>query len=391
MYAVIGSGLAGLSAALTLQGAGKDVLVIDSSDRPGGRIASDAIDGFILDRGFQLINLNYPEIKRLAIATELDFRQAPRSVRVSFDSEYVNLGDPRTSFSSIFSSASGSLTSKAALIKYLASKPQTSESVEAHLLRNGCGDLYKKVLKPFLQGVFLADPSRVSAVAGREIIGTFISARSGVPAKGVGQLPLVLAKRIKNLKLNTRVEEIRGKVLVTSNGEFVAEKIILATDLTTAGQLLGADKVKPLLSATTWYHATEKPPTDTAQLVIDSQNRGPVINSIVISNLSDHYAPVGQALISSTTISHASESEVRRHLALMWGRSTGDWRFLAKYEIHSALPLFAPGPKQVKKYRVNENIYCAGDYLTAPSQNGALLAGRLAAEELLLDEGFQRS
>jgi hypothetical protein len=111
----------------------------------------------------------------------------------------------------------------------------------------------------------------------------------------------------------------------------------------------------------------------------------------VISNLADSYAPAGQSLISSTTISHASESEVRRHLALMWGRSTGDWRFLAKYEIHSALPLFAPGPKQVKKYRVNENIYCAGDYLTAPSQNGALLAGRLAAEELLLDEGFQRS
>jgi hypothetical protein len=111
----------------------------------------------------------------------------------------------------------------------------------------------------------------------------------------------------------------------------------------------------------------------------------------VISNLADSYAPAGQSLISSTTISHASESEVRRHLALMWGRSTGDWRFLAKYEIHSALPLFAPGPQEVKKYRINENIYSAGDYLTAPSQNGALLSGRLAAEELLFDEGFQRS
>jgi phytoene dehydrogenase-like protein len=391
MYVVIGAGLAGLSAALTLQDAGADVVVIDSADRPGGRIASDLIDGFILDRGFQLVNLNYPEIKRWAIAEELDFKVAPRSLRVSFGSEFVTLGDPRSSFLSAFSSASGSLPSKVAFLKYLISRPDSAESLEDHLLRSGCSDLYRKVLKPFLQGVFLADPSRVSAVVGREIIGTFISGRSGVPADGVASLPLALAKRVKNLKLNTRVEEIRGKFVATSDGDFAAKKIIVATDLTTAGQLLGADQVKPLLSATTWYHATEDSPTDTAQLVIDSQNRGPVVNSIVISNLAEHYAPVGQSLVSSTTIYHASESEVRRHLALVWGRSTGEWRFLAKYEIHSALPLFVPGEERIKSYKYNENIYCAGDYLNAPSQNGALLSGRLAAEELLLDEGFQRS
>ena len=113
-----------------------------------------------------------------------------------------------------------------------------------------------------------------------------------------------------------------------------------------------------------------------------------MINSLVISNLSADYAPQGQSLISSTTISHASESEVRRHLALLWGTSTGDWRFLAKYEIHSALPLFSPGFERAKSMRVNENVYRTGDYLTAPSQNGALLAGRLAAEELMFDEGL---
>jgi glycine/D-amino acid oxidase-like deaminating enzyme len=204
----------------------------------------------------------------------------------------------------------------------------------------------------------------------------------------VSALPLALAKRVKNLHSNTRVEEIRDQTVVTNNGEFIAKKIILATDLTTAGQLLGSDQVTPLLSSITWYHATDKAPTETAQLLLDSQHRGPVVNSICISNLSARYAPKGQSLISSTTISHASESEVRRHLALMWGCSTGDWRFLAKYEIHSALPLFSPGINRVASLRVNENIYRAGDYLTAPSQNGALLSGRLAAEELMLDEGL---
>jgi glycine/D-amino acid oxidase-like deaminating enzyme len=204
----------------------------------------------------------------------------------------------------------------------------------------------------------------------------------------VGALPLALAKRVNNLHLNTRVEAIRDKNVITNNGEFQAEKIILATDLTTAGQLLGSDQVNPLLSSITWYHATDKAPTETAQLVLDSQDRGPAVNSIVISNLSSKYAPKGRSLISSTTISHASESEVRRHLALMWGTNTGDWRFLAKYEIHSALPLFAPGADRANSLRVSENVYRAGDYLTAPSQNGALLSGRLAAEELMLDESL---
>jgi protoporphyrinogen oxidase len=260
--------------------------------------------------------------------------------------------------------------------------------VEEHLLRCGTSDLYSKVLKPFLQGVFLADPARVSAVVGREVIGTFISGRSGIPANGVAVLPQVLAKRVANLQLNTRVEEIRGNLLVTNHGDITAQKVILATDLTTAGQLLGARQVTPLLSSTTWYHTTDIAPSVSAQLALDSQNRGPVVNSIVISNLSANYAPAGQSLISSTTISHASESEVRRHLALLWGAATADWRFLAKYEIHSALPLFAPGAQNIKSSRMSENIYIAGDYLTAPSQNGAMLSGRLAAQELMLDEGF---
>jgi len=291
MYVVIGAGLAGLSAALTLQKSGADVTVLESSDRPGGRVASDVIDGFVLDRGFQLINLNYPEVKRWGIEQELDFKLAPRSIRISFDSDYVNLGDPRNHFSSAFSGKSGSLSSKVFFLRYLLSKPLQAESVENHLLRCGTSDLYEKVLKPFLQGVFLADPARVSAVVGREIIGSFISGRPGIPSDGVSALPIALAKRVKNLKLNTRVEEIRGSSVITSNGDFLAKKIILATDLTTAAQILGSDQVTPLLNSITWYHTADNAPTKEAQLVLDSQHRGPVVNSIVISNLSSRNAP----------------------------------------------------------------------------------------------------
>jgi phytoene dehydrogenase-like protein len=388
MYVVIGAGLAGLSAALTLQEAGLPVTVIDGADRAGGRIATDVIDGFVLDRGFQLINLNYPEIKRLGLAAELDFKIAPRTVGICIGNKRFVIGDPRQAPLSVFSSKTGTLKEKASFLKYLASKPAVGEDVQTHLLRCGTGGFYDKVLKPFLQGVFLTYPSQVSAVVARELIGSFISGISGIPANGVGALSQTLAEKIIDLRLNTQVEEIRGNRILTSQGEITATKIILATDLTTAAQLLNADQVSPLISATTWYHATDAAPTDSAELILDAENRGPVVNSLVISNLSENYAPIGQNLISSTTITHASESEVRRHLALMWGSSTENWRLIAKYEINSALPLFAPGKTNATSSKFSDAIYLAGDYLSAPSQNGALASGRLAAQELMLDEGL---
>jgi protoporphyrinogen oxidase len=386
MVLVIGAGLAGLSAALTLQKKGCEVTVLEASDRAGGRVATDEIDGFILDRGFQLINASYPEIKRGGYLDGVDFKIAPRTIGISSSRGLVRLGDPRNALFSIFSKASGSIFAKASFLRYLVSSPKADESVEAHLLRTGTADLYQKVLKPFLQGVFLADPAQVSAVIGREIIASFIGGKSGIPVGGVGQLVEKMATQVKDLRLNVQVEEILNDGVVTNVGKISASQMILATDLTTAGQLTGAQQVGRLASSTTWYHATRTPPSLSAELILDSEDRGPVVNSIVISNLSKRYAPSGEHLISSTTIKHSSESEVRRHLAKMWGSSTEDWRFLAKYEINSALPLFEPGYIKSDAAEKNSAIYRAGDYLESPSQNGALLSGRKAAEQLLIDQ-----
>lgn len=386
MYVVVGAGLAGMAAALTLQKNHAQVVVIESSDRAGGRVASDHIDGFILDRGFQLVNANYSEIKSWNLLSGIEFKTAPRTVRVATPRGVFRLGDPRNSFSSIFAKETGSLLSKTCFIRYLVSSPRIDESVEGHFLRTGVADLYNKVLKGFLEGVFLADPANVSAVIGREIIGSFINGRSGIPAQGVGELTAKMAERVKDLRLNIQVEDITHDGVQTNRGFVKAEKVILATDLTTAGQLLGAKEVGELTGSTTWYHSTNSSPSDTAELVIDSAARGPVVNSIVISNLSSTYAPASENLISSTTLKYSSESEVRRHLAQIWGTSTQNWRFLAKYEINSALPLFKPGYQRNESVRVSKNVFCAGDYLESPSQNGALVSGRKAAEALLLDQ-----
>lgn len=371
---VIGAGLAGLSAALTLQGAGRLVRVIEASDRVGGRVASDVIDGFTLDRGFQLINSQYPELKRLKVMEEVDFIAAPRAVEISLGEDRIVLGDPRSHPLSAFSSETGSLTSKVNFLRYLYSHSSVSISVEDELQK--LGDLYKKVLCPFLTGVFLTSPANVNAVIGKEIIRSFISGKPGIPTRGVGALPEALAKRLSNIELGRNINSLNE----------LTGPVIVATDVTTAAQLLDMTSVPKLATSTTWYHEIPTQLTSSKYLVIDGQKRGPVVNSIAISNLAPSYAPAGKTLLSSTTVEFASESEVRRHLALLWGADSSDWSLIAKYEIPKSLPIFAPGAQGVTSAKIANNIYVAGDYRSTPSQNGALLSGRLAAEELLFDE-----
>jgi hypothetical protein len=266
----------------------------------------------------------------------------------------------------------GKLSEKINFIKYLATSSQTGNSVEDEL--TSLGNLYTRVLKPFLSGVFLTSPANVDAISGKEIIRSFISGRPGLPAQGAGVLAEVIASKVHSIHLNSRIDSV---------AQFNGSQVIVATDLTTAAQLLDIPNVPQLASSTTWYHEVPEEMTSSMNLVVDGQARGPVINSIAISNMVPSYAPTGKNLLSSTTIDFASESEVRRHLALMWGTSTSAWSLIAKYEIPKALPIFGIRATRAQSARIDEKTFIAGDYRTAPSQNGALLSGRLAAQELL--------
>ena len=379
---IVGAGLAGLSAALSVQAAGKDVLVVESSDRAGGRVASDLIDGFICDRGFQLINARYPALQELDVIKELDFIQAPRVIEVSLGEKRHPIGDPRQAPWSVLNGETGSISEKIALLRFIAGKAKPGQSI-AEALRN-TGTCYDRVLRPFLQGVFLTDPENVDAVYGRTIVKSFVNGQPGVPSKGVGELPKALAKRVENIVYNAQVERIEKKSVKTNNGTYTADKILIATDATTATQLLGLTEVPRMAGCITWYHATSHNPSGTGYLVVDGQRRGPIINTVVISDISENYAPTGQNLISTTTDLNVTESDVRRHLAILWGTSIHGWQFIAKYEIPAALPIHNVGRALSQGMKINDHHFVAGDHRTVPSQQGALFSGSLAAQ-LILD------
>lgn len=63
---IVGAGLAGLSAAVHLHRAGVVTTVCEAADGVGGRVRTDRRDGFLLDRGFQVLLPAYPELRRQA-------------------------------------------------------------------------------------------------------------------------------------------------------------------------------------------------------------------------------------------------------------------------------------------------------------------------------------
>ena len=380
---VVGAGLAGLNAALTLQKAGVDVHLIESSDRPGGRVTSDLIDGFICDRGFQLINSKYPALQELDVIKEIDFLEAPRAIEVSLGNDRRTLGDPRQMPWTALDRATGTIPEKLALLRFLMSKPQQDGSLEDAL--KSLGTTYLRVLKPFLHGVFLTDPKNVDARYGQSIIKSFVTGSPGLPRRGVAALSQALAARVNKVSYQVQVNSLEAGSVNTSAGEFQAESIVIATDATTATQLLGLNDVPRMAGCITWYHSTSVNPSGNGRLLIDGQNRGPVINSLVVSDISSSYAPKGQHLVSSTTDLSATESDVRRHLSILWGVNTQDWDLIAKYEIPAALPIHSVGRSLTQTVQISEKLFVVGDHRAVPSQQGALFSGRLAAQ-LILDQ-----
>jgi phytoene dehydrogenase-like protein len=378
---IVGAGLAGLNAAITLQSAGVDVQIIEASDRAGGRVTSDVIDGFICDRGFQLINSRYPALQELDVIKEIDFIAAPRVIEVALGNDRRALGDPRVAPWTAFDRATGTIPEKLALLRFLASKPPSDFSVEDSL--KSLGSTYDRVLRPFLHGVFLTDPKNVDAGYGQTIIKSFVTGSPGLPRKGVATLSNALAARVKNITYRTQVNTVENGTVHTSAGTFTAKKVVVATDATTATQILGLPEVPRMAGCITWYHAVVNNPSGTGRLVVDGQNRGPIINTIVVSDISADYSPVGSHLLSTTTELGTTESDVRRHLSIIWGISTHDWQLIAKYEIPAALPIQSIGRALSQSVKISNEVFVIGDHRAVPSQQGALFSGRLAAELIL--------
>lgn len=383
MIIVIGAGIAGLNAALTCQRAGREVLLLEASDRVGGRIKTDFISGYQLDHGFQVINPAYPEVKRLAL--ELQLQSMKAGVRVFTADKNFTVSDPFRNPRNIFSTLRapiGGFKSKRALITFLFQKQRAGISnFEVELNSQGVnGPLYEKVIRPFMRGVLLGELDQVDPQVGRELLKFFAKGTPGIPLKGAQTLPNLMAKQIDNLKLNESVVVINGNVVTTDQKSYTAEKIIVAIDGANAANLIPEVTPPTFNFSTTWYFVTSEKIIKDKFLIVDGQNRGPIVTLIALDQVCSTFAPAGMQLLSITTLIPCNENEVRSHLRLLIGKLPQDLQLIKEYQIPRSLPSFAPNPIRPNFQQISDELFIAGDYLSGPSQNSALMSGRLAAE-----------
>jgi hypothetical protein len=367
---VVGAGLAGLTCAIYLQRRGANVTVLESSDRIGGRVKTDSVNGFLFDHGFQVINPSYSEIRRLNALSDLEFCEVFNNLRILEDFGEVKIG-----LSHLAKTLSiGSVPEKIAFAKFLASNSRDYKLGESG---QRFKRLYETALSPFLRGVFLTSPDLIRADIAREIIRSFIFGRPGVPQFGVGKFSENLALEVSDIRFNSQVDEIRKGSVQGDFGRIDCDEIVVATDLTTAAQMLDLGEIPKTLSSTTWYHATNEDLADDNYLALDSKS--PIVNSLVISKVSKSYAPAGINLISSTSLAPISESEVRKELSRFWKCDTRNWDLAARYEIKQSLPFRTDLDQLNRSPKISNGIYIAGDHRSVPSQNGAMSSGRQAA------------
>ena len=367
---VVGAGLAGLTCAIYLQRSGLNVTVLESGDRVGGRVKTDSVNGFLFDHGFQVINPSYSEIKRLDALAGLEFCEVFSNLRILQDSGEIKIG-----LSHIAKTLSiGNVSEKIGFTKFLASNSRDKKLGDSALKFQS---IYQAALSPFMRGVFLTNPDLIRADIAREIIRSFVLGRPGIPQSGVGEFSKNLALEVTDIRFNSQVDEIKEGSVRGSFGRIDCDEIVVATDLTTAAQMLDLGEIAKTLSSTTWYHATSDELVDDNYLALDPKS--PIVNSLVISKVSKSYAPDGMNLISSTTIAPISESEVRKELSRMWKCDTRNWDLAARYEIKQSLPFRTDLEDLNRSPKISDGIFLAGDHRSVPSQNGAMRSGRQAA------------
>jgi phytoene dehydrogenase-like protein len=419
--AVIGAGVAGLRCAALLQRAGVEVTVLEASDHVGGRIRTDRLDGFLLDRGFQVLNPAYNALKAAVDLESLDVQPFPAGARVLSEEGTRTLADPLRSVRLAGASARATLTRPAelwALARWAApmltglclehglarhllqARPDTSLRVS--LDRAGAHGLLRAALQRYLAGVVLEEQGDTSAAFALLLVRSFVRGTPGLPRGGMQALPDALAEplagRIRCGETVQRVAATAGGARVqTSAADFVAERVVVATDAWSAEALLGRERLAapaPKGLVTDWY-AVEEPPEASGILHLDVRSsRGPAVNACVVSAAAPSYAPEGRYLVEATSLlpagaDPAPQAEVRRHAATMLGVCESALNLLRRDAIPHALPI-QPAPLAFRRpQRVDDVTLVCGDHRDTASTQGALVSGARAARSVLASLGRQ--
>lgn len=400
---IVGAGLAGLSCARRLADRNIRPLVLEGSDLPGGRARTDRVDGFLLDRGFQVLLTAYPETRELLDYPSLELRTFEPGALARYGDRFHRVSDPwrrPLRAPAMLVSPIGSLADKlrvAALRRRLRSAPlddilsREQTTTLDYLRRHRFSDsMIERFFRPFLGGIFLESDLATSSLVFEFVFRMFAEGKAALPAQGMGELAAQLAATLPagTLRTGARVARVEEGVVTLASGERIGcEAVVVAAEGAAARDLLGELDLREGPGVTCLYFDADEPPVAEAILVLNGTGAGPVNNLCVPSQVAPSYAPKGRSLVSVSVLGspprpdEALEADVRDQLTGWFGPAVAGWRHLRTYRIFHALPDQSPASLMpaARPVRYRSRILVCGDHRETGSLQGALVSGRRAA------------
>lgn len=393
---IVGAGMAGLTCAVYLKQAGIDALLLDAADAVGGRVRTDLVRGFRLDRGFQILLTAYPEARRLLNYEALDLQRFRSGALIRHQDPHAAtqwmtllnpLQEPLSAFQTLMSPV-GTPGDKLRIVKLMRRTQelsidelfrQTPTTTLALLQESSFSDrMIERFFRPFFGGIFLEDALTTSSNFFEFCFRMFVEGDAAVPARGIGAIPEQLARHLLpgQIRLRTTVRRIDGNAVVLDSGEtLTGGAIVLAVDAAQAAGLSATSKRENTTpdersfnhTTCTYFAATQSPVSNTPEkkklLMLNTQRCSAVHNLAVMSDVAPDYAPAGQsephrtagprrtggtALISVSTqgletVNEAALTErIQQELTDWFGPEVSTWRHLRTYHLPHALPSYNP-------------------------------------------------
>lgn len=399
---VIGAGAAGLACAADLTAGGLRVRVLEASDAVGGRMRTDRHEGFVLDRGFQVFNTSYPQVKRRLRLRELRLRPFTPGVLIRTDRGLLRFTDPTRRPWQSADLLPGRLASTRDLLalgvlsaRDMLGPPALRKRAEDHTTRTALAaagvsdELVENFFRPFLSGVFLEDELETSERFFHLVWRSMLRGTLCLPASGIGAVPGQLASALPpgTLRLGTPVDRLTDDgVLLGDGGELAATAVVVATGQAAAARLLPGLDVPAGRTVTTYYHVVARPPLPEPTLLVDTARR--FLNTCVISQVSPGHSPDSRALVATSVLGDdrpEGRRELLSALADAYGTDTSDWQHLAARTVPDALPAMPPPQPLMRATRFAPGRYVCGDHRATGSLQGALASGAKAARDVLSD------
>ncbi|MFD0531241.1 NAD(P)/FAD-dependent oxidoreductase [Kitasatospora arboriphila] len=356
---VVGAGLAGLACARDLVAAGLEVAVLEASDGVGGRMRTDLVRGFRLDRGFQVFNTSYPQVRRGSTCGRCGCTRSPRAS--SWRAGAAGTGSPIRRGGPTWPATCCPAARPVPGRGGAGAAERPRHGAAAAVLRRGrdvptrgalvsagvSPETVDAVLRPFLAGIFLEDGLETSSRFFHLVWRSLLRGTLCLPEAGIGAVPEQLAAGLPpgTVALESPVAELTDAgVLLDDGTEVPAGRVVVATEAPEAARLLPGLPVPPGRPVTTVYHAAPVSPLAEPTLLVDTDGR--VLNSVVLSEVVPGCSGDGRALVATSVLGAAAwEPQVRARLAELYRVDTASWEHLADRRIPYALPAMpAPHP-----------------------------------------------